>query len=77
MREAQDPDFKVSSLDELDVFVEGSVGWAPGRPTWILKDSREVPSRWTAVFRREDGEWKIVQAHTSIGVPDEEMFGGR
>jgi hypothetical protein len=74
-REAEDPSFKVSSLDELDVFVEGSVGWASGRPTWILEDGREVPSRWTAVFHQEDGEWKVVQAHTSVGVPDEELFG--
>lgn len=75
-REAQDPGFRVSSLDELDVFVEGSVGWASGRPMWMLEDGREIPSRWTAVFHQEDGEWKMVQAHTSVGVPDEELFGG-
>ena len=76
MREAQDPSFRVSSLDELEVFVEGSVGWASARPKWILDDGREIPSRWTAVFHREDGEWKMVQAHTSVGVPDGELFGG-
>ena len=27
------------------------------------------------VFVMEDGAWKIVQAHTSIGVSDEETFG--
>ena len=75
-REAQDPSFKVSSLDELQVFVEGSVGWASARPVWILDGGSEVPSRWTAVFHREDGEWKMVQAHTSVGVPDRELFGG-
>ena len=75
-REAQDPSFKVSSLDELEVFVEGSVGWASGRPTWMLEDGTEIPSRWTAVFHQEDGEWKLVQAHTSVGVPDKELFGG-
>jgi hypothetical protein len=75
-REAQDPSFRVSSLDELEVFVEGSVGWASGRPTWMLEDGTEIPSRWTAVFHQEDGEWKLVQAHTSVGVPDEELFGG-
>jgi hypothetical protein len=75
-REAQDPSFRVSSLDELEVFVEGSVGWASGRPTWMLEDGTEIPSRWTAVFHKEDGEWKMVQAHTSVGVPDEQLFGG-
>jgi hypothetical protein len=75
-REAQDPSFRVSSLDDLEVFVEGSVGWASGRPTWMLEDGTEIPSRWTAVFHKEDGEWKMVQAHTSVGVPDEQLFGG-
>jgi hypothetical protein len=75
-REAQDPSFRVSSLDELEVFVEGSVGWASGRPTWMLEDGTEIPSRWTAVFHQEDDEWKMVQAHTSVGVPDEQLFGG-
>ena len=74
-REAQDPSFRVSSLDELEVFVEGSVGWASGRPTWMLEDGTEIPSRWTAVFHQEDDEWKMVQAHTSVGVPDEQLFG--
>jgi adenylate cyclase len=76
-KEAEDPGYRVSSLDDLEVFVEGSVGWASGRPTWILEDGREVPSRWTAVFHREGGEWKMVQAHTSVGVPDEESFGAQ
>ena len=75
-REAQDPSFRVSSLDELEVFAEGSVGWASVRPTWMLEDGTEIPSRWTAVFHQEDGEWKMVQAHTSVGVPDEQLFGG-
>jgi SnoaL-like protein len=75
-REAQDPSFRVSALDELEVFAEGSVGWASGRPTWMLEDGTEIPSRWTAVFHQEDGEWKMVQAHTSVGVPDEQLFGG-
>ncbi len=75
-REAEDPSFRVSSLDDLDVFVEGSVGWASARPIWMLEDGTEVPCRWTAVFHHEDGEWRMVQAHTSVGVPDEELFGG-
>ncbi len=75
-REAEDTSFRISSLDDLEAFVEGSVGWASGRPKWILEDGTEIPSRWTAVFHQEDGEWKMVQAHTSVGVSDEELFGG-
>lgn len=61
-------------VEELDVFVEGTVGWASSRFRWTSKDGREIPMRWTAVFHREDGEWKLVQAHSSVGVPSEEIF---
>lgn len=64
------------SPEDLDAFVEGTVGWVSGRILWILGDGREIPTRWTAVYHREDGEWKMVQAHTSVGVPNEELFGG-
>jgi ketosteroid isomerase-like protein len=29
--------------------------------------------RVTAVVRQEDGAWRIVHAHFSVGVPDEEV----
>jgi hypothetical protein len=38
-------------------------------------DGTEIPFRNTVVFRREDGEWKLVHEHASIGVRNEEMFG--
>ncbi|HEX5851126.1 MAG TPA: nuclear transport factor 2 family protein, partial [Rubrobacter sp.] len=60
---------------ELDAFVEGTVGWASSRFSWRRTDDREIPMRWSAVFPREDGEWKLVQAHASVGVPNEEAFG--
>ena len=63
-------------IRELDAFVEGTVGWASSRFRWMSKDGSEIPMRWTAVFHREDGEWKMVQAHASVGVPNEEVFGG-
>jgi hypothetical protein len=60
---------------ELDAFVEGTVGWAASRFRWRSKDGREIPMRWSAVFHREEGEWKMVQAHAFVGVPNEEVFG--
>jgi hypothetical protein len=30
--------------------------------------------RLTAVLHQEDGDWKIVQTHASIGVPNDRMF---
>jgi hypothetical protein len=33
-----------------------------------------MPIRILAVMLEEDGEWKIVNAHFSVGVPDEVAF---
>jgi ketosteroid isomerase-like protein len=75
-QEMQDSSVRVSSMGEIDAFVEGTVGWVSSRPVWTLEDGREIPTRWTAVFHQEEGEWKMVQAHTSVGVANEELFGG-
>jgi SnoaL-like domain len=76
-QEVQDTtDIEEISPRDLDAFVEGTVGWVSGHLIWILEDGREIPSRWTAVFHQEDGDWKMVQAHTSVGVPNQELFGG-
>jgi hypothetical protein len=66
----------VSPGGEVDAFVEGDVGWVSGRPVWVLEDGTRIPTRTTAVFHREEGEWKMVQLHTSVGVPNEELTGG-
>ena len=75
-QELQEGGVRVSSIGEVDAFVEGTVGWVSCRPVWTSDDGREIPTRWSAVFHQEDGEWKMVQAHTSVGVPNEELFGG-
>jgi ketosteroid isomerase-like protein len=54
-----------------EAYVEGTVGWAADRPTLQLPGGA-VPVRLTAVFHQEDGEWKLVQAHGSLGVPNEQ-----
>jgi hypothetical protein len=64
------------STRDLQAFVEGTVGWVSGRVIWILEDGTEIPTRWTAVFHREEDEWKMVQGHTSVGVSNEALFGG-
>jgi ketosteroid isomerase-like protein len=56
-------------------YVEGDVGWVADRPAFRLPDGGEVPTRLTGVLRREDGGWRWVQAHFSIGVANEEAFG--
>jgi ketosteroid isomerase-like protein len=60
---------------DLEAYAEGSVGWVADRAALKLPDGNEVPLRVTVVFHKEDGEWKLVQSHASIGVPNEEAIG--
>ncbi len=60
---------------ELEAYVEGTVGWVADRPTIRLPNGREMKFRQTSVLHQEDGAWKIVQHHTSIGVSNVEAIG--
>ena len=50
-----------------------TAGWGHGRGSFET-DGKSVGVRFTAVLHREDGEWKVVQSHASIGVPNDRMF---
>jgi hypothetical protein len=56
-------------------FSQGSVGWVADQAKVKLPDGSEVPFRLTGVLHKENGEWKMIQWHVSIGVPNEEAFG--
>jgi SnoaL-like protein len=62
----------VRSPTETEAFTEGTVGWAATRLSITFPDGTSVTPRWSAVFHKEDGGWKFVQLHASIGVPNEE-----
>jgi ketosteroid isomerase-like protein len=62
-----------AGLDELQAFSEGTVGWAAGRGYFEMEGTR-VPMRLTVVMHQEDGHWKAVQSHVSLGVPNERML---
>lgn len=49
-------------------FEEGSVGWVADQCIFRFPDGTDAPVRITAVYHREDGDWKMVQGHTSLGV---------
>jgi SnoaL-like protein len=55
-------------------YEEGSVGFGTDRPSFVLPDGSRLPTRLTAVLRREDDDWKVVHLHFSVGVPDEEAI---
>lgn len=62
-----------AGLSDVKAFREDSVGWVAARG-WFEIDGTRVPVRLTAVVHQEDGEWKAVQYHASIGVPNERML---
>jgi hypothetical protein len=61
------------TVDEVRGYQEGEVGWIDGRGRFE-RDGQSVEVRMTGVAHRENGEWRFVQTHASIGVPNEHMF---
>jgi ketosteroid isomerase-like protein len=56
-------------------FSDGDVGWGSARARYAIPGGGGNEIRFTGVFRREDGRWRLVQGHSSIGVANEEAFG--
>jgi hypothetical protein len=54
-------------------YAEGSLGWVVDRPAFEFPDGVRMHMRLTAIVRREDAAWRLVHAHFSVGVPDEEV----
>jgi hypothetical protein len=52
----------------------GDVGWAADQPTFKLPDGNELGVRISLVAHREGSTWKIVHAHISLGVSNEEAL---
>lgn len=73
-REAMPEQSRVTlHMDDTRGYVEGDVGWfdSMGR---FERGAESVALRLTGVAHKEDGQWRFVQAHVSIGVPNEHMF---
>jgi hypothetical protein len=51
-----------------------SGGWGMARATVSIAGEKQVPIRSSAVFHREEGGWKLVQFHASVGVPNEGLL---
>lgn len=56
-------------------YASGDIGWMSDHPSFRLPDGSTLPFRLTGVYRREDGAWRLVQAHASIGVRNEDAIG--
>ena len=61
---------------QVQAYHENGVGWAIDRDaSFRLADGTQIPFRNSCVFVQEDGEWKLIHGHASIGVKNEELFG--
>lgn len=54
-------------------FEEGALGWVVDEPRFGFPDGSGMDCRVTAVLRNETGTWRLVHAHFSVGVPDDEV----
>jgi hypothetical protein len=54
-------------------YAEGSMGWFVDEPWFGFPGGGGMRTRVTGVLRQEEGRWKIVHMHFSVGVPDEEV----
>ncbi len=54
-------------------YEEGAVGWFVDEPRFSFPGARDLRCRLTSVMRLEDGHWKLVHMHVSVGVPDGEV----
>jgi hypothetical protein len=63
--------------NDVEAWQEGPVGWAAVQGAIQVPEQPEIPLRFTGVFHRENGAWKLVQGHGSIGVANEETSFGQ
>ena len=56
-----------SKINNVTAYQEGDgFGWAAARAAVTLPDGNTLRTRWTAVMRKEEGEWKIAHSHLSV-----------
>ena len=54
-------------------YQEGTMGWFTDDPWFGFPGGGGMRTRLTGIVRQEDGRWKVVHLHFSVGVPDEEV----
>jgi hypothetical protein len=59
--------------DDPQGWEEGTAGWVVDQPTLFYPDGSSIKTRLTAIMQKVGRRWKIVNAHFSVGVPDEEV----
>lgn len=59
---------------DVSAYEQGQAGWFAGR-TALVADGDAVPVRISGAARKVEGNWRIVQLHVSIGIPNEQVVG--
>lgn len=54
-------------------YSDGLFGWFEDRALVTFTDGESAPIRVTGVVRHENGRWRLVQVHTSVGLPNAEF----
>ena len=54
-------------------YSDGVFGWFEDRALVTFADGESAPVRVTGVVRHEKGRWRVVQVHTSVGLPNAEL----
>ena len=62
-------------LPEIEAYRDGDVGWGAALVEFTNRDGATAGARFSVVFQLDGGEWKMVSSHTSVAVPDEDVFG--
>jgi SnoaL-like domain len=53
-------------------YANGDVGWYADNATWHFADGTSAEMRMSAVLQHENEGWRIVHAHLSVAVPDDQ-----
>jgi hypothetical protein len=68
----QEPGEGLTAGPNPSAWARGDVGYYVDQPTWHFADGTKAEMRLSAVLQREAGGWRIVQAHQSVAVPDDQ-----
>jgi hypothetical protein len=63
-----------AEVSDIEAYSEGDVGWGAALVRFTLPNGQWARSRFSVVFVDHDGTWKVVSAHNSIAVADEDAF---
>jgi hypothetical protein len=74
---AQGEALRGSQIENSDpvAYAVGEVGWVADRPTIVAPNGSTVSFRVTATAIRAGDDWRFVQWHGSVGVPNVEALG--